>query len=312
MEVGLVGNAAAGSFTIDLGSSATLSGTVTAASVVDNGLMLISADGISNLVGTLAGTGHIDIESGASLTINSVAAIAPTISFHGSGTLVLSGTDLDSSLTFSPVISSLDATDQIDFSGTVTAAYWNAGILTLENGSTPVGYLHLSGNYASETFTVTMNGGVSQIVDPPGAIQSIADGAVLHLSGPTADKVEFESGKGALVLDQPASFQGQIIGLAGDILTLRGFDANHTTIHALYNAINDTTQLSVADSSDHHSVSLILDGNYSSMSMSASADQGGALISKSHLIQLQLSPAKHWSSIELQVKRLNFPPVRAR
>ncbi|MDN3276002.1 Ig-like domain-containing protein [Frankia sp. RB7] len=277
LEVGSAGSAAAGSFTIDTGGVATLSGTITADSIVDNGLMLISANGISNLVGTLGGTGHIDIGSGASLIINSVAAIAPTISFHGSGTLVLSGTDLDSSLTFSPVISLLDATDQIDFSGTVTAAYWNAGILTLENGSTPVGYLHLSGNYASETFTVTMNGGVSQIVDPPGAVQSIADGAVLELNGPTVDNVVFESGKGVLVLDHPASFQGQIVGLAGDIVTLRGFDANHTTIHALYNAINDTTQLSVADSSDHHSASLILDGNYSSMLMSAAADQGGGV-----------------------------------
>jgi hypothetical protein len=207
-----------------------------------------------------------------------VATVAPTISFKGSGTLTLSSADLDSTLTFSPVITGLDATDKIDFAGALTSAFWNAGILTLENGTTPVAYLHLSGNYASSTFTVSQANGISQIVDPPAVVDTIANGASLELSAPSADKIVFAGSTGMLLLDQPESYDGQITGFsANDVLTLKGFDAGHTTADAVYNLQNDTTVLTVNNISDHDSVSLVLDGNYSSTTFNVTAHQNGGI-----------------------------------
>jgi large repetitive protein len=279
-EIGTTGGAAAGSLTVDAGVSATLSGSITATSIVDNGTILFSAESVSALYGTLAGTGQIDIGSNSSLSVYGQGAASLSMAFEGSGTLTLSSADLNSTLTFAPTITGLDATDKIDFSGaTVTNAFWNSGVLTLEDGTTPVAYLNLSGNYATDSFTVTTVNGVSQIVDPPGTAQTIADGAQLELNTQTAEKVTFEGSTGTLVLDQPTSFQGQIAGLSGpgDVLTLQGFDAAHTTVDAQYNPLNDTTLLEVTDASDHQSASLILDGNYGSTIFKVTADPNGGV-----------------------------------
>jgi hypothetical protein len=256
------------------------------------------------LVGTLTGTGQIDIGSGTNLTVGPASTIAPSIAFQGSGTLTLSGADLDSTLTFSPVITGLDATDKIDFSGTVTSAFWNAGILTLEDGTMPEAFLHLSGNYAGSTFTVTTVGGVSQIVDPPETVHTIAVGAQLELSTATAEKVSFEGSTGTLALDQPASFQGQIAGISGtgDIINLKGSDAAHTSATVAFNAINDTTVLTVIDAADHQSASLTLDGNYTSFTFNVTADpNGGADVAGARKRPLPLVPL--WSLTRLQERR---------
>jgi hypothetical protein len=233
------------------------------------------------LPGTLGGSGQINIGGGADLVLQDqiTAGTTETIAFQGSGTLTLSSAELNGSLNFIPVITGLDATDTINFQGAVTSAFWNSGILTLMNGTTAVAYLHLSGNYASATFTVTQVNGVSQIVDPPGAIDAIANGALLELSGPSADKLIFAGITGTLVLDQPANFEGQIAGLsgAGDLLRLKGFDAAHTTAGTVYDSQNDTTLLTVTDVVAHHSVSLILDGNYASTTFDVTAHQNDSV-----------------------------------
>jgi hypothetical protein len=233
------------------------------------------------LPGTLAGTGQINIGNGADLILQDqiAAGTTETIAFQGSATLTLSSAELDGSLNFIPVITGLDPTDAIDYQGTVTSAFWNSGILTLMNGTTAVAYLHLTGNYASATFSVTQVNGISQIVDPPAAIDTIANGAALELSGPSADRVIFAGITGTLVLDQPANFEGQIAGLsgAGDVLTLKGFDAAHTTADTVYNSQNETTLLTVTDVLDHHSVSLILDGNYASTIFDVTTHQNGSV-----------------------------------
>ena len=266
------------------GASWTASGTssfVAASQLINDGSMTIAAGTTLTLPGTLAGTGQINIGTGADLVLQGqiAAGTTETIAFQGSGTLTLSSAELDGSLNFIPVITGLDPTDAIDYQGTVTSAFWNSGILTLMNGSTVVAYLHLTGNYASATFTVTQLNGISQIVDPPLAIDTIANGAALELSGPSADRVIFGGITGTLVLDQPANFEGQIAGLsgAGDVLTLKGFDAAHTTAAALYNSQNDTTMLTVTDAVDHHSASLILDGNYSSPTFDVTTHQIGSV-----------------------------------
>ncbi|HLG85041.1 MAG TPA: Ig-like domain-containing protein [Bradyrhizobium sp.] len=278
VEIGTGGTAAAGSVTIDAGASVTLSGGIIATDIVDNGTILFSGN-MATTAGLLGGTGQIDIASGGNLTVETVAKTAPTIAFEGSGTLTLSGAGLDGTMTFSPVITGFDATDTIAYSGaTVTSAFWNAGILTLEDGTTPVAYLHLSGDYSTATFTVTTVNGISQIVDPAGDLQTIADGATLEL-GATADRVSFAGGTGTLILDQPAHFQGQIDGLSGpaDVLTLRGYDATDTTVDAVYDSVNDTTVLTVVEPSDHQSASLILDGNHAATSFGVTADPNGGV-----------------------------------
>jgi hypothetical protein len=267
----------------EAGATWTASGSssfVAASQLINDGTITIAAGTTLTLPGTLAGTGQINIGSGADLILQDqiAAGTTETLAFQGSGTLTLSSAELDGSLNFSPVITGLDATDVIDYQGTVTSAFWNNGILTLMNGATAVAFLHLSGNYQSASFTVTQVNGFSQIVDPPGAVETIANGAVLELNAPTADKISFAGSTGTLVLDQPASFEGQIAGLgADDVLTLRGFDAAHTTADVAYNPQNDTTLLTVTDAADNHSVSLVLDGNYSSTRFGVTAHQGGGV-----------------------------------
>jgi hypothetical protein len=266
------------------GASWTASGSssfVTASQLINDGTINIAAGTTLTLPGTLSGTGQTNIGSGANLVLQDqiTAGTTETITFQGSGTLTLSNAELDSSLNFIPVITGLDPTDTIDFQGAVTSAFWNGGILTLMNGTTAVAYLHLSGNYASATFTVTQVNGVSQIVDPPTAIDTITNGAALELNGPSADKVIFAGITGTLVLDQPTNFEGQIAGLsgAGDVLTLKGFDAAHTTADTAYDPQNDTTLLTITDAVDHHSVSLILDGNYASTTFNVTTHQNGSV-----------------------------------
>ncbi len=282
IEIGTAGGTAAGSIAVDNGVTTTLSGFLVAPTIVDNGTIAIPTGTTLTLSGALAGAGQIDIENGASLTVGSAAAASTTatILFQGNGTLTLSGADLDASLKFAPVISGLDATDKIDFQGAVTSAFWNNGVLTLENGTTAVAYLNLPGNYSTAVFTVTaLSGGISQIVDPPAAPDTVASGAVLELSAPTADRVVFADTAGTLVLDQPASFQGQIAGIsgAGDVLNLKGFNAGYTTADAVFNPLNDTTVLTIADASGHQSASLTLDGNYSSYVFNVVADPNGGV-----------------------------------
>jgi hypothetical protein len=265
------------------GASWTASGSssfVAASQLINDGTITIAAGTTLTLPGTLSGTGQINIGSGADLILQDqiAAGTTETITFQGSGTLTLSSAELDGLLNFSPVITGLDPTDVIDYQGTVTSAFWNNGILTLMNGANAVAFLHLSGNYQSASFTVTQVNGFSQIVDPPGAIETIANGAVLELNAPTADKISFAGSTGTLVLDQPASFEGQIAGFgANDILTLRGFDAAHTTANAVYTPQNDTTLLTITDAADSQSVSLILDGDYSSPRFGVMAHQGGGV-----------------------------------
>jgi large repetitive protein len=150
--------------------------------------------------------------------------------------------------------------------------------------------INFVGTYTNANFTFATDGSNGTLVTDPPVISgqsdatasgadisgttTINDGAVLELGAPSADKITFADSAGTLVLDQPASFQGQIAGISGlgDIINLKGFDANHTTATAKFNPINDTTVLSVADASDHQSASLTLDGNYASFVFKVTAD----------------------------------------
>ena len=281
IEIGTLGNPTAGSITIDSGVTTAVSGTFSAPEILDNGTIVIGTANDLTLAGALGGTGQIDIGSLALLGVTSVVANATTaIDFTGtSGELLLTSGALNGSLQFTPVLNGLTPNDMIDFQGTVTNAFWNNGVLTLMDGAAAVAYLNLPGNYSADTFTVTVSGGVSQIVDPPATPQSIANGAVLELTAPTADKVIFSGSTGSLTIDQPSGFDGQIAGISGpgDVLHLKTFDTAHTSASAAFNPLNDTTELTVSDSSNHHSVALTLDGNYSSFTFQVAADPNGGV-----------------------------------
>jgi VCBS repeat-containing protein len=229
--------------------------------------------------GTVAGQ-TTEIASGASLTITNTNTTTGIL-FEGVGdTLTISSTALDASHDFAPTITGLNASDVIDFQGAVTSAFYNAGVLTLLDGSNPVAYLHLAGDYSNDAFTVTMTGtGVSQIVDPPATHATIDSGAVLELNASTSENISFAGSAGTLMLDQPSSFHGQIAGLSGpsDVLDLAGLGVIDTTLSATFNPQNDTTVVAISNFQDHQSVELTLDGNYSSTSLNATIDGAGGI-----------------------------------
>ena len=237
--------------------------------------------------GTIA-SGATEIASGTNLAITG-ANTATGIAFEGAGgTLTISGAALDTSLNFTPTISGLDASDFIDFQGTVTSAFFNSGVLTLLDGNDPVAYLHLAGDYSSDAFTVAMIGNnLSQIVDPPATHATIASGEILEVNTASSENVTFESVAGTLQLDQPSSFQGQIAGLsgAGDVLDLAGIGITDTAINVTFNAQNDTTVLAAYDLQNHQMAQLTLDGDYSAATFNATSDGTGG-------INIQEAPAQ--------------------
>ena len=237
--------------------------------------------------GTIA-SGVTEIASGANLAITG-ANTTTAIAFEGAGgTLTISGAALDTSLNFTPTISGLDASDFIDFQGTVTSAFFNSGVLTLLDGNDPVAYLHLAGDYSNDAFTVaTIGSNLSQIVDPPATHATIASGGVLEVNSASTENVTFESVAGTLQLDQPSVFQGQIAGLSGvgDVLDLAGIGIADTAISVTFNAQNDTTVLATYDPQNHQMAQLTLDGDYSAATFNATSDGSGG-------INIQEAPAQ--------------------
>jgi large repetitive protein len=184
----------------------------------------------------------------------------------------------------------LDLND-INFSSPLFSKSYSNNVLTVSDG-THTATIKFAGTYTLAIFSFATDGSIQNgtlVTDPPvisgqsdaaasgtdiSKTTTINDGAVLELGAPSTDKITFSDSTGTLVLDQPASFQGQIAGISGlgDIINLKGFDANHTTATAKFNPINDTTVLSVTDASDHQSASLTLDGNYASFVFRVTAD----------------------------------------
>ena len=176
VEIGTLGNAAVGSITIDAGITVTEAGSFEAADIVDNGILVAAAGGSLTLDGSLGGSGQIEIGSGANLTVEGGAgAIGSTaaIAFDGSGgTLTIAGSALDGSLNFVPTISGFDASDSINFQGTITNAIYNNGVLTLFDNGNVVANLNLSGNYTGDTFNTSADT-VTLTVNPSAANSSI-------------------------------------------------------------------------------------------------------------------------------------------
>jgi hypothetical protein len=110
---------------------------------------------------------------------------------------------------------------------------------------------------------------------------TIANGGSLELNAASAETVTFTGGTGSLILDQPASFTGHIVGFTGtapdaahsDTIDLVGIDYNSVQFAESYNSI--TGLLTVSDGIDN--VSFTFD-NFSAMLYFASDGKGGTLI----------------------------------
>jgi hypothetical protein len=213
LEVGIAGNAAAGSITIDGGVSVTESGQFFAPSIVDNGTIIVASTSGSNglaLLGSLSGDGQIAIGTGAVLTLSAVASASPTIS-------------------------GFNSSNAIDFEGTVSNTKYANGILTLYDGSTAVANLNLSGDYSGETFlTAAVAPGVTQIALPEESgdvppsvtapqrqtvaqnVPSLISGIVIGESTPGVNvRVAVSDGTGLLIANTSAADGGGTITGAG-------------------------------------------------------------------------------------------------
>ena len=124
------------------------------------------------------------------------------------------------------------------------------------------------------------------ILDVTGAITgtgivTIAAGGMLELGGADAGTIAFAGTAGTLLLEQPSSFSGKISGPsptvlldASDIIDLKGFDAADTTATP-GSYVSGTTTLTVHDSSDDATISLVLVGNYSTSTWTVTNDNNG-------------------------------------
>ncbi|MFI4974808.1 MAG: FG-GAP repeat domain-containing protein, partial [Caulobacterales bacterium] len=179
LEVGTLGDAVPGTVTIDPGGTIrVLDGElrITAVSVIDNGVIETGiAGGALTISAPISGSGTLLIEENSNLAVDQVAEgvtvrFGTQADFAGpawpppvGGTLTLSAASLAPSGSFGAAITGFAPSDTISFGGTVTSATWHDGLLTLLDGQTPVGELHLLGDYGGVTFTTTSNGGATDI-----------------------------------------------------------------------------------------------------------------------------------------------------
>jgi hypothetical protein len=166
LEIGATGNAEAGVVTIDSGY--TLAGTGAAnpqGGTVDNGT--VTASGGTLLIGTVTGTGVMDIGPGADLALDAEAAASLTIDFAGPGTLT--------ALTATPQawIAGFGSGDEIilPVSGVTDTEYVqtgaNTGVLTLLDGPQTVASLTLLGIGQDQIFSVTGGDGGTVLTTQP-------------------------------------------------------------------------------------------------------------------------------------------------
>jgi hypothetical protein len=211
--------------------------------IVDNGTLGVTAGNSLFLDGALGGHGTIDIGAAANLSVvnyegQPAAANGPTIDFEGSGgVLTINASVLNASDHFVPEIGGLNASDAIDFDGTVTKATYastgaDIGTLTLKDGNTTVAVLTLTGaDYSTDTFTATKIGnGVTQIVDPPGNASASPS---VSVGGPGNDTFVFHPGMGAETL---GNFNPK-----ADTIDLDGFSNIHS-LHQLAAQITTDAQ----------------------------------------------------------------------
>ncbi|HEX4504581.1 MAG TPA: hypothetical protein VH722_02530 [Alphaproteobacteria bacterium] len=157
IEVGTLGNAAVGTWTIDSTRTLVIEKNVRLSApefVVNGWIDDVGGLDLMGSPGNVTGTGRIKIEAGALLTIGQSGDQLSTV-FKGSGAEL----DLaDGAAAFTSTIRQFAAGESILVSGaTFDSATWKAGVLSLFDSGTLVGTLKMAGAYKGDTFSVSNN-----------------------------------------------------------------------------------------------------------------------------------------------------------
>ena len=236
IEIGTAGGAAAGTLTIDGGSSVTESGTFYAPTIVDNGALTVAAGESLYLYGALAGSGSVSIDAGSTLTLSGASASGTdTIAFAGAGgTLKLGDAPgLPNGMTLTGWVSG----ENLDVQGVTDAAYVGGSLVLYDNGST-AGSFKVGTSYAGDSFDVVpLGNGYSQITLGPswlnpvsGNFATAADWSTGSIPGSTDSvaistagtyTVSVASSTTVRSIEESDSGATVNIGL-GDVLTLSG------------------------------------------------------------------------------------------
>jgi hypothetical protein len=140
--------------------------------------------------------------------------------------------------------------------------------------------LILDGNYSADTFTASSASGGADIADPP-AVATIVNGGSLDIGTSSNETVTFTGATGSLVVSEPESFTGQIIGFTGtapdpahsDTIDLVGINYDSPHFSEAYNA--STGLLTVSDGTNAASLTFV---NFDGTLNFASDGNGGTLI----------------------------------
>ena len=249
---------------------------------VTGGTYVILGDETAPITVTIqaGATAELDITASGASTYTGPVAFAAT-----TGTLVLDQPG-DFNGTISGISGSGDVIDLVgyDTGTTVTPGTYSGGdtILTVDDSGQATLLITLVGNYSDTTWLATAdasNTGVD-IYDPPAAAV-IAAGASLDISAPSNETVKFDGGTGALVLNDPESFTGQIVGFTGtapdaahsDTIDLVGINYNSSGFAETYNSA--TGLLTVTDGTN--SASITFDDFNATLDFASDSD-GGTLI----------------------------------
>ena len=245
-----------GSGTTDLQAGGTLGGSSSTPYLALDGGHVLQNDGTFNWVNGYIYLGY--------------DPLAPTV---GGGTIVNS-----TGATFNDEVASSifneTGSNVFDNAGTFTTSFASGtttiGVVFDNSGTVDVqaGTLQFSGS-VTNTGTLAADGGtlyVTNTVSGPGTVVITKDGSA-DFTAALDQNVTFGSGGGTLILTRPSSFTGEISGISGssDVLDLGGLNSSPTdtfTTSTSYNSATGTTLLTVTDSTQHTSASVILVGNY--------------------------------------------------
>ena len=211
-----------GTINADLsGGSFTIQG---AGSFDNQGIVNVSKGDTLYVMSPETGAGSYAIGAGLILEFTSSVASGTTVYFGAStGTLMLEQpSSFDGAISASS--GSLASNDFIYLKGfnatytTATPAFNSSTDTTTLLVTDPHDDLSVSltldGNYSADTFTASSASGGADIADPP-ATATVVNGGSLEISTSSNETVIFTGATGSLVISQPESFAGQIIGFTG-------------------------------------------------------------------------------------------------
>jgi VCBS repeat-containing protein len=130
--------------------------------------------------------------------------------------------------------------------------------------------------------TATVPDFLIHVSDVHNASPDISANVSLEITGANSETITFAGSTGALQLDHPQGFTGKIAGIvgSGDVLDMHGFAAGTTTAatgNGSYNAVTNTTTLTVTDSSSHLTETFKLAGDLSASTWNVSDDHHGGV-----------------------------------